>query len=89
MCSEARLHANLQDPRIVGLRDRAEVVGAAVADGSAEVRPVEETLPACIEPEEQNKDISKSATQDAQIPLESPKQVLLTYTDEAKKDKSE
>lgn len=54
-----------------------------------EVRPVEETLPARIEPEEQNKDISKSATQDAQIPLESPKQVLLTYTDEAKKDKSE
>ena len=54
-----------------------------------EIIPMQETLPARVEPAQQNNASSKSATQDAQIGSESPKQLSLTHTNEAKKDNAE
>ena len=51
-----------------------------------EITPAQETLPARVEPAEQDNDISKSGTQDAQIGSESPKQLSLTHVKEPKKD---
>jgi Ni/Fe-hydrogenase b-type cytochrome subunit len=54
-----------------------------------EIILTQETLPARVEPAQQNNASSKSATQDAQIGSESPKQLSLTHTNEAKKDNVE
>jgi Ni/Fe-hydrogenase b-type cytochrome subunit len=51
-----------------------------------EIPLAQETLPARVEPAPQDNGISKSATQDAQNGSESPKQLSLTHTNEAKKD---
>jgi len=51
-----------------------------------EIIPKQETLPARVEPAQQDNDISKSATEDAQISPESSQQALPTHNNEAKKD---
>jgi Ni/Fe-hydrogenase b-type cytochrome subunit len=51
-----------------------------------EIPPAQETLPARVEPTQEDKDTSKSATEDAQISPESSQQTLPTHNNEAKKD---
>jgi hypothetical protein len=51
-----------------------------------EISPAQETLPARVEPTQQDNGISKSATEDAQISPESSQQTLPTHNNEAKKD---